>query len=220
MNSKKIATVLNMIEIAENNLKTAKSLLSQLAGGVPYESNTNQNNVNFSTDEADALEVVEGYFDGESMIGDNGKVYLVPPNYASKTQLIVGDRMKWILTSNREIYKLIAPANRERATGVFVIEDDKYLVIMEKYPNPVQILKASATYAMKNLGLQIGDMVALTIPKDTTPTWGAFNSVVKSQEDGYSNNTDDDQSIYDHSYDVESVDSNVGQEVLNDDNFL
>jgi len=183
MNSKKIATILNLIEIADNNLKTAKSLLSQLGGSDVAAVRAASSTVQSSVDESDALEVVEGYFDGESMIGDNGQTYLVPPNYASKTQLVVGDRMKWILTSSREIFKLIQPAPRERATGTFTIEEDRYLVIVDKYPNPVQILKASATYAMKNLGLQIGDEVAITIPKDATPTWGAFNSIVKSHGD-------------------------------------
>ena len=183
MNSKKIATILNLIEIADNNLKTAKSLLAQMGGDTMPNSKSFSSPAPSSNDEKDALEVVEGFFDGESMIGDNGQTYLVPPNYASKTQLVVGDRMKWILTPNREIFKLIQSAPRERATGTFTIEDEKYMVIVDRFPNPIQILKASATYAMKNLGLQIGDEVAITIPKDATPTWGAFNSIVKSHTD-------------------------------------
>jgi hypothetical protein len=183
MTAKKIATILNLIEIADSNLKTAKNLLAQLAvenGGkgslVDY-----RQPANLSTDEDSALEVVEGYFDGEGMIGDNGQMYVVPPNYASKTQLVTGDRMKWILTKDREVYKLIQAAPRERVTGTFTIEGDNYLVLVDKFPTPVKILKASATYAMKNLGLQLGDEVAITVPKDTTPLWGAFNTVIKGQ---------------------------------------
>lgn len=181
MSTKKISTILNLIEIAETNLKTAKGLLNQLVGEKGGIATTNEiaRPVPVSTDEENALEVVEGYFDGENMLGDNGQTYIVPPNYASKTGLVVGDRMKWMLTSEREIFKLISPANRERVTGTFTIEGDSYLVLVDKLPNPVQILKASATYAMKNLGLKVGDDVSITVPKDTTPTWGAFNSVIK-----------------------------------------
>jgi hypothetical protein len=183
MTAKKIATILNLIEIADNNLKTAKSLLTQLSTGerstsVSRSVSTAPSNYS-SMDEENALEVVEGYFDGENMIGDNGQLYVVPPNYASKTQLVVGDRMKWLMTPDRDIFKLIQPVPRERVTGTFTIEGDSYLVIVNKFQNPIQILKASATYAMKNLGMQIGDEVAITVPKDTTATWGAFNSVVK-----------------------------------------
>ncbi len=181
MSAKKIATILNLIEIAENNLKTTKSLLAQLSTPEKISSARSTTATGqSSTDEDSALEVIEGYFDGENMIGDNGQMYVVPPNYASKTQLVVGDRMKWIMTPERDIFKLIQPAPRERTTGTFTIEGDAYLVLVDRFPNPIQILKASATYAMKNLGLQIGDEVAITIPKDATPTWGAFNSIVKS----------------------------------------
>ncbi|NJK70918.1 MAG: hypothetical protein HC932_01475 [Thermales bacterium] len=226
MNSKKIATILNLIEIADNNLKTAKSLLTQL-GGSEVSRPASHMSTQASVDESDALEVVEGYFDGESMIGDNGQTYLIPPNYASKTQLVLGDRMKWILTTSREIFKLIQPALRERATGTFTVEDDRYLVIVDKHPNPVQILKASATYAMKNLGLQVGDEVAITIPKDSTPTWGAFNSIVKSHgddslEDSKIFNNDflsDSNNQSDDDPDIEADDSEANA-VNSEENFL
>jgi hypothetical protein len=192
MSAKKIASILNLIEIAESNLKTSRNLLAQLAvemGGKGSYADYRQP-ANLSTDEDSALEVVEGYFDGESMIGDNGQMYVVPPNYASKTQLVLGDRMKWILTKDREVYKLIQAAPRERVTGTFTIEGDNYLVLVDKFATPVKILKASATYAMKNLGLQIGDEVAITVPKDTNPIWGAFNTVIKGQSVDLSMNTE------------------------------
>lgn len=182
--AKKIESILNLIEISESNLRTAKSMLMQLSQekGLKVSTPTEirQSTPVRNTEEHSALEVVEGYFDGENMIGDNGKIYLVPQNYASKTQLVVGDRMKWILTSEREIFKLIQPVARERVIGTFAIEGDTFLVLVDKFPNPVKILKASGTYAMKQLGLQPGDEVAIYVPKDATPTWGAFINVVKS----------------------------------------
>jgi hypothetical protein len=181
MSGKKLDSVLNLIEIAENNLKTAKSLLAELNTDKTIKSvSENKTPTLRSTEEAFALEVVEGHFDGESMIGDNGKVYPVPQNYASKTQLVVGDRMKWILTAEKEVFKLIQPAQRERVTGTFAIEGENFVALVDNYPASIKILKASATYAMKQLGLKPGDEVAMYIPKDTTPTWGAFINVVKS----------------------------------------
>jgi hypothetical protein len=182
--SKKISQILNLIEIANNNLQTARTLLSSVASenGIKVTGDVRTPGTS-SNDEESALEVVEGFFDGENMIGDNGQIYIVPPNYASKTQLVIGDRMKWILTKEREIYKLILAAPRERVTGTFAIEGENFVVLVDKYPNPIKILKASATYAMKNLGLMQGDDVAITVPKDTTPTWGAFNTVLKGQPD-------------------------------------
>ncbi len=178
--SKKITNILSLIEIAENNLKSAKSLLKQISEEKGVKIEASQPRVAINPEEDRALEVVEGYFDGESMIGDNGQIYSVPQNYASKTQLIIGDRMKWILTAEREIFKLIQPADRERVVGTFSIEGENYVCLVDDLGEPVKILKASATFAMKNLGLRVGDEIAIIIPKNSTPHWGAFSSVVKN----------------------------------------
>ena len=181
MSPKKISQILALIDISLGNLKLAKEQILALSGdqGMDVEELTTiapRRPVN--SEEYDALEVVEGVFDGEMMIGDNGKQYPVPPNYASKTQLIIGDRMKRILTSVRETFKLIKPANRDRVVGRFNIQGEDYVVKVKEIAHPVRILKASATFAMKNLGLQPGDKVAIIIPKDADPTWGALSSVV------------------------------------------
>jgi hypothetical protein len=186
MSAKKIETALSLLEVIESNLKTAKNLLKQIISekGIVTESiHAKRTPGTPSQEESNALEVVEGYFDGENMVGDNSQIYPIPQNYASKTQLIIGDRMKWILTSNREIFKLIQPAKRRRVTGSFNIEGDNYVVLVDEFPIPVKILKASATYAMKNLDLKVGDTVAIYVPEETTPVWGAFISVVKNSEE-------------------------------------
>ena len=43
---------------------------------------------------ARAGRVIEGVFDGENMIGPDGKQYSVPANYASKSKLVEGDILK------------------------------------------------------------------------------------------------------------------------------
>lgn len=183
MSSKKLETILSLVQVAENNLKNAQKLLVQLItekGGKVDLSQQIKTPGMISKEEEGSMQVQEGYFDGENMVGDNGQIYQVPQNYASKTQLVVGDRMKWILTGDREVFKLIQPASRQRVTGTFNIEGENFVVLVDEFSSPIKILKASATYAMKNLGLMPGDEVAIYIPKDVVPTWGAFISVVKS----------------------------------------
>jgi hypothetical protein len=182
--TKKLQTALSLLDIAETNLRNAKILMLQAleinGGNKGNDTLISLNSGRISKDEEESKEVVEGYFDGEYMIGDNSQTYLVPQNYASKTQLVVGDRMKWILTPTREIFKLIQPVEREKVEGVFTIDEDSYLVIIDNIPSPVKILKASATFAMKTQGLKPGDIVSILIPKNTVPRWGAFLTVVKS----------------------------------------
>jgi hypothetical protein len=137
------------------------------------------------------LEVVEGNFDGESMIGDDGKMYAIPANYASKTKLVVGDRMKRILTdSYREVYKVIQKAPSKRAVGMFASDENgEYVVMVDSVPNPIRVLKASITFAIKQQNLKLGDTVAVLIPANTPSTWGAFDSIVKHLNDPENYNT-------------------------------
>lgn len=218
MTPKKISSILSLIEISQNNLKLAKEQLMMYSQEKGYSTEELSQNVvkrHVNVEEYDALEVVEGYFDGESMVGDNGKTYPVPPNYASKTQLIIGDRMKRILTTTRESFKLIKPANRERVVGVFDIQDDNYLVLVSGYKLPIRILKASATFAMKNLGLQPGVKVALIIPKDAEPVWGALSSII-------SDDSSEEQELSPSPYSQGNVDQdfNGGKIFDEDSNYL
>jgi hypothetical protein len=196
--NKKIETILSLLEICESNLKNAKTLLAQCqSGDIVYRSPTNvtsyinPNNSNFQISQGNEdFEFVEGYFDGENMIGDNGKIYTVPQNYASKSQLVVGDKMKWSLVKDsfdgyKEVFKLTQPVLREKVIGKFVIEGNNYGAMVDGYPQLIKILKASATFAMKNLGLAIGGKVAIYVPKSgssSNANWGAFINVVNSNE--------------------------------------
>jgi hypothetical protein len=203
--NKKIDTILSLIEICESNLKNVKALLSQQgAGDIVYKNNTvnmysNPNNTSYQMNSnGEDVESVEGHFDGENMIGENGKNYTVPQNYASKSQLVVGDKMKWSLVKDvfdgyKEVFKLTQPVLREKVIGKFIIEGNNYGAMVEGYPHMIKILKASATFAMKNLGLVIGGKVALYVPKAGTSSlnsnWGAFINVVNSSEDFGSQST-------------------------------
>ncbi len=187
-NNKKIETAIHLIEIAETNIKNAKNLLSLLIGSPSLESkNYNPSsitteNITAPTTPRTGPNVMEGYFDGENMIGDDANVYSVPQNYASKSQLVIGDRLKWMINTNyfgesSEVFKLLMPVPKDRVVGKFIADNNTYSVMVNGYKNPIKILKASATYAMKNLNLKIGDNVAIYIPKIPSPAWGAFIGV-------------------------------------------
>src|SRR3990167_3184333 len=63
--------------------------------------------------------VIEGVFDGQHMIGPDGKQYAVPANYASKSKLVEGDILKLTITADGSfLYKQIGPVERKRVVGV------------------------------------------------------------------------------------------------------
>ncbi|MDR3150322.1 MAG: hypothetical protein LBU14_01525 [Candidatus Peribacteria bacterium] len=66
------------------------------------------------------------------MLGSDGNKYPISANYASKSKLVQGDKLKLTIDiSGRMIYKQISPIEREYKTGLVVKEKDKYQVISE-----------------------------------------------------------------------------------------
>jgi len=120
--------------------------------------------------------VIEGVFDGQNMIGPEGKQYSVPANYASKSKLVEGDIMK--LTIARDgtfLYKQIGPTERKRGLGILTLDDDtnNYYVLSEgrKY----RILTASVTYFKG----RPGDEVVIILPKDGESAWAAVENIIR-----------------------------------------
>lgn len=121
------------------------------------------------------MTIVEGVFDGQNMIGPDGKKYNVPPNYASKSKLVEGDMLKLSINPDGSfVYKQIGPIDRERKVGTVVKDEgvDKYIIVCDdaKY----KVLLASITfYKAKE-----GDHVVVLVPKNTPCTWAAMENVV------------------------------------------
>lgn len=120
--------------------------------------------------------VIEGVFNGEKMVGSDGEEYAVPPNYASKSKLVEGDKMKLTITKNGSfIFKQIGPVERRRVTGelIFNADSEQYSVIAEG--KTYKALTASITFFKG----RHNDEVVLILPKDATSTWGAVDNVIK-----------------------------------------
>jgi hypothetical protein len=115
--------------------------------------------------------VVEGVFDGEEMIDAAGKKYPVPPNYASKSKLIPGDKLKLTITSDGTfIFKQIGPVDRKRMVGKLTEVGDRWHVVSEgkKY----NVLSASVTYFHS----KSGDEVTIIVPKVGESDWAALEN--------------------------------------------
>ena len=83
---KQIKRLKILIQEAETSLAAAKELLVSLIG-------EDDSAPAISTEEI-AGKVIEGVFDGQNMVGSDGKTYPVPANYASKSKLVQGDILK------------------------------------------------------------------------------------------------------------------------------
>lgn len=120
--------------------------------------------------------IIEGVFNGQMMIGADGKQYSVPANYASKSKLIEGDILKLKIDKyGNFVFKQIGPIERERKIGVVIKEDDELIVMAEgkKY----KVIKASLTY----FKAEEGDEVVILAPKDLPSQWAAVENIIKKE---------------------------------------
>lgn len=120
--------------------------------------------------------VMEGVFDGQHMVGEDGKQYLVPPNYASKSKLVEGDLLRLIIAENgRFIFKQRGPIERERIMGVLVYNDqsDEWFVVSDG--RKFRILGASVTY----FKAQPNDDAVVLVPSDNPSSWAALENVIR-----------------------------------------
>ena len=85
---KQVKRLRSLIQEAETNLAAAKELLISIIGddGQVVTPKTSTEDV--------TGKVVEGVFDGQTMLGPDGKNYPIPANYASKSKLVEGDILK------------------------------------------------------------------------------------------------------------------------------
>lgn len=155
--------------------------------------------MNLEREETDALRVIEGVFDGQNMVGPDGKQYSVPSNYSSKSKLVEGDILKLRITPRGAfVYKQIGPIARERRIGVIERDDitGEYVTIVadadgdrstitraviERSDLPAvaykryRILRASVTYYHG----EPGDEAVVLVPQGSPATWAAVENIIK-----------------------------------------
>ena len=111
-NNDSLISLLHLLNKVENDLVKAKAMVQKMfeeAGNTtPFESVPVGGSQMQPVQEDEPMQTVEGKFDGTFMVANDGKMYPVPMNYASKTKLIPGDMLKLrIMEDGKLIYKVI-----------------------------------------------------------------------------------------------------------------
>src|SRR5689334_403953 len=134
---KQVKRLRALIQEAETNLAAANELLVSLIG--------DDDKVAPVSREETLGKVIEGVFDGQNMVGSDGKTYPVPANYASKSKLVQGDILKLTIADDGAfMYKQIGPIPRKQVVGVLNQKDGHYFVDVDS--KQYRVLLASVTY--------------------------------------------------------------------------
>jgi hypothetical protein len=163
---KQIKRLRALIQDAETNLAAANELLISLVG--------DDERVTQIPSEDVGGKIIEGVFDGQNMVGSDGKTYPVPANYASKSKLVQGDILKLTIAEDGAfMYKQIGPVPRKQVVGTLKLDKGHYYV--EVAGHSYRVLLASVTY----FKAKPGDQVSVNIPEDdATVEWAAIEAAL------------------------------------------
>ncbi len=163
---KQLKRLKSLIEEAETNLAAAKELLISLVGEDLASSG--------SVTEEQLGKIIEGVFDGQNMVGSDGKTYPVPANYASKSKLVQGDILKLTIADDGSfMYKQIGPIPRKQVVGALQLKDGHYFVTVGE--RQFRVLLASVTY----FKAKPGDQVSVNVPEDDSDAeWAALEAAL------------------------------------------
>ena len=163
---KQIKRLKSLIQEAETSMAAAKELLMSLVGEDPV--------VTAAIAEEPLGKIIEGVFDGQTMVGSDAKNYPVPANYASKSKLVQGDILKLTIADDGSfLYKQIGPVPRKQVVGMLKLENGHYFV--DVTGKQYRVLLASVTY----FKAKPGDQVSVNVPEDDTHAeWAALEAAL------------------------------------------
>jgi hypothetical protein len=163
---KQVKRLRALIQEAETSLAAATELLISLVG--------DDEKMQPVVREDTLGKVIEGVFDGQNMVGSDGKTYPVPANYASKSKLVQGDILKLTIAEDGAfLYKQIGPIPRKQVVGTLILENGHYFVDVNG--RKLRVLLASVTY----FKAKPGDQVSVNIPEDDATTeWAALEAAL------------------------------------------
>lgn len=187
----KITQLKQMIQTAYDALSHAKKLADEFSSKNNYQEAESSHSLKSATLETGSQSsdgrVVEGIFDGLNMIGPSAKQYAVPQNYASKSKLVEGDRLKLTITDDGTfLYKQIGPIERKRLVGVLTNNgEEEYRVLAQG--KSYKVILASVTYFKG----EAGDEAVILVPKDREASWAAVENIIKRSEQRLTVESDD-----------------------------
>jgi hypothetical protein len=164
---KQVKRLRALIQEAETSLAAATELLVSLVGDDDKVSPIARGDNTLG-------KVIEGVFDGQNMVGSDGKTYPVPANYASKSKLVQGDILKLTIAEDGAfLYKQIGPIPRKQVVGTLTLDNGHYFVDVNG--RNLRVLLASVTY----FKAKPGDQVSVNIPEDdSTAEWAALEAAL------------------------------------------
>ena len=173
MDEKKLKAIRDLLLSAEKSVQGAKRILAGMLPEGESASLDILDTSSLSTYASDEDKIVEGVFTGEAMLGSDKNLYPVPQNYASKSLLVQGSRLKATIKPNGKIiYKIIEEMEYDTIKGLITKDKEKYQVVADT--RVYGVLLAAITFTRA----EVGDTVSIRIPRGKEATFAAIVAVI------------------------------------------
>ncbi len=166
---KKLGQLRKLLDDIEEKVQSVKRIL--------FEQVYQEEAENLDIIQQGAVTIVEGVFNGEEMIDKDGRKYAVPANYASKSKLVAGDKLKLTVAPDGSfVFKQIGPVERKHLIGKLTKVGDRWQAVGDgkKY----QVLQASVTY----FKAKAGDKITVIAPKVGEADWAAIENLLEKNK--------------------------------------
>jgi hypothetical protein len=171
----KLALAMRVVRDLRSRLENLERLLESRAEPGEMESFNDSSSDDFAYGSFEGRSV-EGVFDGEHMVGEDGRKYLVPPNYASKSKLVEGDLLRLSINeAGRFLFKQKGPIERSRVVGSLMQDEltGDWKVISGG--NSYRVLSAAISFHRG----ESGDDIVILLPKNAPSRWAAVENIIK-----------------------------------------
>lgn len=110
------------------------------------------------------------------MVGVDKKTYPVPANYASKSKIMEGSKLKCTIKADGTFqYKIIKEGAFTTSTGTIIRDGDHFIVVSQD--GMYQLLPAAVTY----IRARVGDRISIRIPKEGKATYAAIEARIPAE---------------------------------------
>ena len=102
---------------------------------------------------------IEGAFDGEFMVCTDGRKFSVPANYAAKSRLVYGEKLKMFEDDGKTLFKQMSKAEKEKPEAVLNKKEGKWYAITKT--GTYKVLDVAANFN----DAKVGDKAVIILPK-------------------------------------------------------
>ncbi len=172
--TKELKALRDLINSAQISINSAKKLIATLTGD--SDDDMSYDTTGLSTYQSGDAKIIEWVFTGEGMLWSDGNIYPVPQNYASKSLLVQGSRLKATIDASGKItYKIIEEIPFETKKWIVTKIGEKYQITTDT--KSYHVLVAAVTFHK----CEVGDTVSIRIPEWKDATYAVIEALIPKQ---------------------------------------